>query len=281
MKRGRRGTACAVAVGLVVPIGLAASSGPAAAQKGTIKATPDRAPREQRAATRLARSFAAKPRQVRRAAFSALPPFSNPAAISTRRLAGFPRQGGSFGILSSGDATDAGKKNNTPDHSTSLGGPSVRGARDVTILRVELRIPKNANCLSLRFKFLSEEFPEYVDAQYNDAFIAELGSSDWSTFSKEDPRVEAPNNFAAGPEGRLITVNEQGDTSVRQNHAKGTIYDGATPVLRASTRVRPGRRELLYLSIFDQGDREFDSSVFLDHLVLAKRSECETGAIVD
>lgn len=273
--RSTAGLAAAVTAATLWP------AGDAAWAQGTIRATPDRAPRELRAATKLARSFAARPSQVRRAAFSALPPFSNPAAISTRRLAEFPRAGGSFAILSSGDATDAAKKNTTGDHSTSLGGPSVRGSRDVTILRVEIRVPKKANCLSLRFKFLSDEFPEYVGAEYNDAFIAELGTSNWTTFSKEDPRVEAPNNFATGPEKRLITVNQQGDTSVAAEHAKGTIYDGATPVLRASTRVRPGRRELLYLSIFDQGDREFDSAVFVDKMVLGRRASCETGAVVD
>lgn len=259
---------------------LAGTGATATAQDGSVRAMPDRKPMERRAALKLARSMAVRRRQVRRAAFSAIPPFSNPAAISTRRLAGFPRHGRGFGILSSGDATDAAKRNKTEDHSTSLGGPSIRGARDVTILRIVVRVPEGKNCLSFRFKFLSDEFPEFVDAQYNDAFIAELGTSDWSTFSKEDPRIEAPNNFAAGPDGNPISVNAQGDTSVRARRARGTIYDGATPVLRASTRVTPGRH-LLYLSIFDQGDREYDSAVFFDRLVMGDRSKCRTGAVVD
>jgi hypothetical protein len=274
----KRSTLTAVAA--VATIGAAGLDTSGVAEAGSIRATPDRAPTERRAAAQIGRAIAVKPKQVRRGAFAALPPFSNPAAISTRRLAGFPRHGKSFAILSSGDATDAAKKNTQPDHSTSLGGPSIRGSRDVTILRVQLRVPSGANCLSFRFRFLSDEFPEFVNDQYNDAFIAELDTSDWSTFSKEDPRVLAPGNFAAGPEQRLITVNEQGDTSVTEGQAKGTTYDGATPILRASTPVTPGRH-LLYLSIFDQGDREYDSAVFVDKLVLGKRSSCQTGAVVD
>ena len=62
--------------------------------------------------------------------------------------------------------------------------------------------------------------------------------------------------------------------------AKGTTYDGATRVLRASTPIRRGSRTL-YLSIFDQGDRQYDSAVFLDRLELDDRSPCESGAVPD
>ena len=279
----RRAVVVIVAAAIAALAGTAAPGGgvaTAGAQDSGIRPTPDRASTERRAAARLARSIARKRKWVRRAAFSALPPFSDPAAIARKRLGDFPRHGRSFAILSTGDAKDADDSNDAPDTSSSIGGPSVRGARDVTILRIELRVPRRANCLSFRFKFLSEEFPEFVDDQYNDGFVAELGTSDWTTFSKEDPRIEAPNNFAVGSEGRLVTVNQQGDTSVAGEHSAGTTYDGATPVLRASTRVLPGR-QLLYLSLFDQGDREYDSAVFVDNLVLARRSACQTGAVVE
>lgn len=62
--------------------------------------------------------------------------------------------------------------------------------------------------------------------------------------------------------------------------AKGTTYDGATRLLRASTRITPGRHHL-YLSIFDQGDRSYDSAVFLDQLVVGQRQACRTGVRAD
>ena len=61
---------------------------------------------------------------------------------------------------------------------------------------------------------------------------------------------------------------------------RGTTYDAATRILRASTRVNPGRH-ILYLSIFDQGDRDYDSAVFLDRLTIDRRSPCKSGAVPD
>lgn len=214
---------------------------------------------------------------VRRAVFSALPPSSKPAAVSTTRLAGFPTNSGSFAILSTGNARRADDPNNAPDTGSESRGPSIRGARDVVIMRVDLNVPRGANCLSFDFRFLSEEFPEFVNSDFNDAFIAELGHSTWDAGSKTDPTIKAPDNFAQDTKGNPIRINSVGDTTARASYAKGTTYDGASRKLRASTRVKPGLRRL-YLSIFDQGDRVYDSAVFLDNLRTSKASKCSTGA---
>jgi hypothetical protein len=222
----------------------------------------------------------ADPRIVRRAVFSSVPPGSKPAAVSTTRLAGFPRSGGSYAILSTGNARYARLPNREPDRGAESGGPSVRGARDVTIMRIDLRVPRGANCLSFRYRFLSEEFPEFVNDLFNDAFIAELGRSDWDASSKTDPTITAPSNFARDARGNPIRVNTVGDFSVRASRSAGTTYDAATRILRASTRIRPGLRHL-YLSVFDQGDRIYDSAVFIDKLVVGRRARCRTGVVVD
>ncbi len=228
-------------------------------------------------ATPVARAMTRDPTLVRRAVFSALPPSSKPAAVSTTRLAGFPTHGSSFAILSTGNARRAASPNNAPDTGSESRGPSIRGARDVVIMRIDLRIPSGANCLSFDFRFLSEEFPEFVKDIFNDAFIAELGISNWDASGKENPTVTAPNNFAQDTKGNPIRVNAVGDSTVTAGQAKGTTYDGATRRLRASTRVKPGNRRL-YLSIFDQGDRLYDSAVFLDNLRASRASSCQTGA---
>ena len=249
----------------------------ATAQSGKVTATPDRSGEANRAAIRLARAIVSTPGVLRGARFSALPPFSNPAAISSKRLAGFPRAGKTFGILSTGDALDADNADNDPGTSSELGGPSIRGARDVTILRIAVRVPKGKSCLSVRFRFLSEEFPEFVNDAFNDAFIAELDISNWDASSKQDPTITAPRNFAADARGNPIRVNAVGDASVSSSRAKGTTYDAATRPLRASIRVTPGTH-VVYLSIFDQGDRQYDSAVFLDRLSIDNRRPCRSGA---
>jgi hypothetical protein len=232
-------------------------------------------PRDQDA-TPLGRAMSSQPGLIRRGVFSALPPGSKPAAVSTSRLAGFPRAGSSFAILSTGNAAYADDPNTEGDTGSGSGGPSIRGARDVVIMRLDLNVPKHANCLSFNFRFLSEEYPEFVGDAYNDAFIAELDGSNWSAATKDDPTVTAPLNFATDTKGNPIRINKVGPGSMTRFRARGTTYDGATRVLRASKKVTPGLHRL-YLSIFDQGDRIYDSAVFLDHLRTSRALHCRTG----
>ncbi len=230
-------------------------------------------------ATKVARTLAG-PKTVRSAAFAARPPYGRVAARSTKKLAGFPRQGGSYMILSNGDATFADNGNDSRSTGRNAGGPTIRGNRDVTIFRMNLRVPKGRNCLSFSFRFLTEEFPEFVDSEFNDGFIAELDQTTWDSRTVGNPTIDAPRNFANDVDGNLITVNGAGDANVTKARAKGTTYDGATRILRASTRARPGGHRL-YLSIFDQGDRQFDSAVFVDKLRYTKQASCDSGAVLD
>jgi hypothetical protein len=223
----------------------------------------------------LARAIARKPSLLRQSVFPALPPEAKPAAVSTTRLAGFPRNGKRFAILSTGNARIAAHKNTRPDSGRQSKGVAVRGARDVLIMRVGFVVPKNDNCLTFNFRFLTEEFPEFVDDVYNDTFVAELDRSTWRS-QRDTPTVDAPRNFAVDRDGRPIRINTVGDTSMSAFQARGTTYDGATRLLRASTRVTPGRHNL-YLSIFDQGDRIYDSAVFLDNMGTTNAEECRTG----
>jgi len=245
-----------------------------------ITALPSQESQFRKGATELARAMARNPSQIRRGLFSIIPPGGRPAAISTTRLAGFPRHGSSYVILSNGDARYAARRNSSDSFGRGAGGPFVRGARDVLIFRVDVRVPQGGSCLSFAFRFLSEEFPEFVSSDFNDAFIAELNGSTWTSRSNEDPTIEADRNFAKDPNGRNISVNQAGAFTVDTASARGTTYDGATPVLRASTPVRPGV-ETIYLSIFDQGDRQYDSAVFVDNLRVTGSSSCATGAVLD
>ena len=131
-------------------------------------------------------------------------------------------------------------------------GPNVRGNTDydVTVLKVDLDVPVGPNCLSIDFRFLSDEFPEYVSTSYNDAFIAELDTSDWTTSGST---ITAPHNFAFDEAHNEISINAAGAASMSESEAAGTTYDGATPLLSASTPITSGAHSL-YLSIFDQGD---------------------------
>ena len=257
--------------------GLTMGAGSAGAE---IRALPSQDAQFRKGATDLAKSLARNHRQVKRGRFSIIPPGGRPAAISTTRLAGFPRHGKSYAIFSNGDARRAGSSNSSGAFGVGAGGPFVRGARDVMIFRIDLRVPQDANCVSFAFRFLSEEYPEFVESEFNDAFIAELGGTTWTARSNEDPAIDAPRNFAKDSGGRNISVNMAGAFTVDSDNAKGTTYDGATRILRASSPVTPGTRTV-YLSIFDQGDRSYDSAVFVDNLRLHDSESCNTGVIVE
>jgi lysophospholipase L1-like esterase len=231
----------------------------------------------------LARAAVATPTIVTGATYESSPPFGTPTAVSTDELASFPTggAGSDYAVLTTGDAALAGSPNDSGSTGRADGGGNVRGNTDydVTILRIAIDVPGTANCLvGMDFRFLSDEYPEYVGTRYNDAFIAELDHSTWKTNGSE---IDAPDNFAFDPNGNPITINAAGVTSMTAENAAGTTYDGATPLLTAATPVTPGAH-VLYLSIFDQGDDIFDSAVFIDNLRFGHvgdvARDCKAGA---
>lgn len=262
-----------LAVAIVVVAGLFILGG-AAKAAGAISTT--------RSASDLVPALTVNPNRVAGASFSHLPPTGpfgeEPVGVSDSSFPGFPRHGSAFALLTTGDATLADVSNDSGSAGADLEGGNVRGDQDfdVTVLKIDVDVPESANCLSVDFRFLSEEYPEFVKAGYNDAFVAELDQSTWTT---SETAVDAPNNFAFDEAGNPITIDSTGETSVSPEEAAETTYDAATQLLRASTIVTPGIHSL-YLSIFDYGDRMYDSAVFLDRLRLDKRSpaNCRPGA---
>jgi len=97
---------------------------------------------------------------------------------------------------------------------------------------IDLAVPRGANCLSFDFRFLSEEFPEFVHDLYNDAFIAEVGRSDWDASSKTDPTISAPRIRSAP---RRVTrrssvpaINDSRNAASSRRCAGGRVEKSAT-----------------------------------------------------
>jgi PKD domain/GDSL-like Lipase/Acylhydrolase len=226
----------------------------------------------------LATSMANDPALVTGATWVSQPPVGTPDAVADSPLGGFPTSGSSFGIMTSGDASLAG--NPSEDFASGVDlGPPIRGdsERDVSILQVDLSVPAKDDCLAFDFKFASEEYPQFVGSAYNDAFIAELDTSDWTTSGSA---ISAPHDFAFDPNGNVISINGSGFAALTPEEAAGTVYGGATTTLQAAVPATPGAHSL-YLSIFDQGDYGLDSAVFLDNLRAAKtkNGNCQTGDV--
>lgn len=263
-------------VGLVGGVVLVAGlSGVALASTGTIMPVSE----SHAGATMLARTIMANKHQLLSGRYAALPPDNHPNAISTKPLAGFPRFGNAYAILTNGCANLANRQKQAGRPGCGDNGVPLRGTRDLNILRVTVRVPNYANCLSFRFRFLSQEFPKYVGSTYNDGFIAELDQTTWDSGTSgniNDPHISAPLDFAKDPNGNIISINATGPATVTAANANGTTYGGATPILRASTPITPGVHSL-FLSIFDQGDRGYDSAAFVDNLTINHQASCHSG----
>lgn len=185
---------------------------------------------------------------------------------SATPLAGFPTNGDTFGIITSGNAALADDANNTTNAGKDWNvdaAPIGPGVYDYQIVRIDLGAA-TGNCLAFDFKFLSEEYPEYVSSGYNDAFIAQLNT--WAvTADPANQQIIAPGNFAAGA-GDIISVDGSGPSAMTAEQAVGSTYDGSTLPLIARAPVTPGATNSLFLTIFDQGDGIYDSAAFVDNL---------------
>lgn len=267
--RGRRALA-RLGIGAVVGSSLLVAGSPPAGAVVSVTNSPPT----------LAAAMAGPGANVTGATWSEVPGTGTPHAVSDSPLAGLPTNGSTFAILTTGNASFADDPNSAGGTGASLGDTSPRGTyvRDASVLKIDLSVPSTANCLSFDFKFLSEEYPEYVGSAFNDAFVAELDTSNWSTTANV---VNAPNNFAFDQNNNPITVNTVGLGGFNPANAAGTTYDGATPRLSAAKQLTPGPHSL-YLSIFDMGDTILDSAVFIDNLrvgwVPDPATQCQPGA---
>ena len=208
------------------------------------------------------------------ASFLAIPPTGNPAGVSDSPIAPFPADGPTYAVLSTGDAT----LSDQPDQagvfaSADDGGeaaPAGRGdtARDVTVLSIPINVPAGANCLSFDFRFLSEEYPDFINSQFNDAFIAELDSSTWVSSGSVIGGLE--NDFALDATGAPLTVHSA-QAGLSAPNGAGTPYGGASAPLRAKTAVTPGAHTVI-LSVLDLNDNIYDTAVFADALRTSNES---------
>lgn len=136
--------------------------------------------------------------------------------------------------------------------------------RDCCIL--EFDVVPSCSTLLIRFVFGSEEYPEFVNAGYNDAF----------GFFVTGPNPSGPaysnTNVATLPDNTTIVsidnVNANTNAQYYVNNGSGTSIklDAFTTVLVREIVVTPCQTYHFKMAIADAGDGIYDSGVFIDFL---------------
>jgi gliding motility-associated-like protein len=158
---------------------------------------------------------------------------------------------------------------------------------DVAIFECDITIDGPAKGLQINYQFGSDEYPEYVGSQFNDAFGFFISGGDISytknfavaPFSDSPIAVNTVNNGSPG-------VNADGTASIYTNSAyfidnndgtPGPVtceMDGLTIKLTASIHLTPGLTYHLKFALADVGDNSWDTSVFIESITLFDTADC-------
>ena len=172
-----------------------------------------------------------------------------------------PIEGDSFLLISSGSAQplahpegwlgdpdqEASFVNDNPIGTCPLGG----SAFDIATLSLTLKAPEWAKSISFNFRFMSEEYPEFVGQEYNDFFSCLLDG----------------NNIVFDTEGKIINVNNNFfDPNITP---MGTCFNAATSLLTTKAEIVGGSTFNLVFTVGDVGDDILDSAVFLDNFIFS------------
>jgi gliding motility-associated-like protein len=178
------------------------------------------------------------------------------------------------------NSSNSGYDNNYPGFSPLTAQSGANSTYNASILEFDF-VPYSD---TVRFKYVfgSEEYPEYVCSQFNDAFA----------FFISGPGISGVQNMAKLPNGATVTINNvnsgnpggtgsgvsacgasnpgyfvyngNGSQSPYNGSSSYIQYDGFTKVLEAVSRVQCGQTYHLIIAIADAGDAIFDSGIFLE-----------------
>jgi hypothetical protein len=175
--------------------------------------------------------------------------------------------------------------------------PAGNTAFNPVMLRLQVRVPTNAQSFSVRMYFFSAEYPEYVCTPFNDFFVALIDSSaanpaDGNIAIYDDGNdlwpvgvniLDAASGlFTQCTNGSISQCGGGGSYNGCTGTAElnGTGFDtqsstdlscgfsgrhgGGTGWLTLSGNVTPGEVMTLRFAVWDTGDELFDSLVLLD-----------------
>ncbi|UCB59308.1 MAG: choice-of-anchor L domain-containing protein [Thermoplasmatales archaeon] len=144
--------------------------------------------------------------------------------------------------------------------------------RDFAELEFQLQVPANMYCVQYYIRFLSAEFPEYVNTKYNDKVTITVVSPSQGTheriISVNNASVQVWSSDMQGTGFDIFSIEANPDKVdiVNLTPILGGDDAGATPLQLFEHPVSPGEIVTITFRIEDVGDNLFDSTVFIDSL---------------
>ena len=190
--------------------------------------------------------------------------------VSNAQLTGAPIASGTFAgaeadigiasgvILSTGLAVDADGPNVSDGWSTDNGRPgdadlsAIVGAETFDAAILEFDVVPASNTMSIRFVFASEEYPEFVDSDFNDVLAIFVNGVNCANFNG---RPVAINSINSNINSTFFVPNYTG--------TRNTEFDGFTVPLDCVAAVNPGVPNHVKIAIADTSDAIYDAAVFL------------------
>lgn len=182
-------------------------------------------------------------------------------------------------VMTTGTVNNTGEGPHGPNNSASAGmdngspgfgllAQQIGGVDTYNAAILEFDFVPYSDSVRFRYVFGSEEYPEFVNAGYNDAFgffISGPGIAGLQNIAKlPNGQVVAIDNVNAGTNSAFYISNGNGSQAPYNGSNQYLQYDGFTKVLTAESEVMCGQTYHLIIAIADAGDPIYDSGIFLE-----------------
>ncbi|MCH9682993.1 MAG: choice-of-anchor L domain-containing protein [Deltaproteobacteria bacterium] len=138
------------------------------------------------------------------------------------------------------------------------------GAFDYTDVWLTTTVPDGADAVAVDYAFLTAEYPDYIDPDWNDMFVVWLESEQWTG----NIALDGQGNAIAIDSVQLDYMDDDSDLAVFEGTCM--VGHGATGWNTGSGPVVAGEEITVVLALWDGGDPGLDAYALVDGL----RWEC-------
>ncbi|WP_428267233.1 choice-of-anchor L domain-containing protein [Haliangium sp.] len=175
-----------------------------------------------------------------------------------------PRRGADMVVLSTGSIVTP----PFPEPGTDIAPSGPAG--DAAVLRLELDVPEGANHLSFDYNFMSSEYPDFLDSEFNDEFIVRITeggvTEEFALASVNDSAFFAASDSRALGSGYDIYTLDPSDVDFDFAAGIGVPDAGITDFQTFEHPLAGGGSLVIEFDIHDQFDGLVDSQVVIDNL---------------